>query len=151
MRIPNGPLELFISIIYTSYLSMSNVKMSVTIMLPGGTMMAPQECGENPKNYDRNVITLSVKHFDKKTKKSFFRNEPLEFKTRKCNPVPQVINMSEEAYEYMTSAMCPEWFIPMGGISKWKKLSANERLDFHLERTCQAMGGISFDYVVFED
>lgn len=126
---------------------MSNIKLSVTIELPGSTMMSPQECGENPENYNRVRILLSVKHWDKKTKKAFYKVEPLEFKTRKCVPAQQSINMTDEAYEYMTSQACPEWYYL--GVGKWKKLSKIERLEQHLERTCKALKGISYTYVVF--
>ena len=130
---------------------MADAKLSLTVVLPGSTMMSPQECGENPSNYDRQFMVLSVKTYDKKTKKAFFRKEPLEFRTRKCKNATQVIKMSQEAYEYMTSVACPEWFLNQGGISKWKRLSAEERLEFHLERTCKAMGGLSYSYVIFGD
>lgn len=127
---------------------MVSIKLSVTIELPGSTMMTSQVCDENPtENYRRHRILLNVKHFDKKTKKSFYRIEPLEFKTRKCIPAKQSINMSNEAYEYMTSAACPEWY-PFG-IGKWKRLSPIERLEQHLDRICKSFKGISYTYVIF--
>lgn len=128
---------------------MVTIKLSVTIELQGSKMMTPQECGENPKNYDDNKLLLSVKHFDKKTKKFYYRTEPLNFKTRKSVPAQQSINMSDEAYEYMTSQACPEWY-PFG-INKWKKLSATERLELHLDRVCKGLNGKSYTYVVFGD
>jgi hypothetical protein len=112
-------------------------------------MMTPQVCGENPENYDSHKVLLSVKHYDKKTKKSFYKIEPLSFRTRKCIPAYQSIKMNEEAYDYMTSIACPEWY-PLG-ISKWKKLSPQERLELHLERTCKALNGKSYTYIVFGD
>ena len=131
---------------------MSTVKLSVTIVLPGSVMMTSQECEENPQeNYDRNFMLLQVKKYDYKTKKSYFKKEPLEFKTRKCKDATQVIKMYEEAYEYMTSVACPEWYLPMGGINKWKKLSKEQRLEEHLNRLCKAMGGKSYTYAVYPD
>lgn len=130
---------------------MADAKLSLTIELQGSTMMSPQECGENPDNYDRNWMLLSVKSYDKKTKKFFYRKEPLEFKTRKCKPATQVIKMSQEAYDYMTSIVCPEWFINQGGIHKWRRLSPEQRLEMHLERTCKALGGKAYSYVIFGD
>ena len=130
---------------------MADAKLSLTIELQGNTMMSPQECGENPDNYDRNFMLLPVKTYDKKTKKFFYRKEPLEFKTRKCKPATQVIKMSQEAYDYMTSIACPEWFIHQGGIHKWKQLSPEQRLELHLERICKAMGGKSYSYSIFGD
>ena len=53
---------------------MIDVKLSVTIELQGNTMMTPQECGENPENYDRNWMLLFVRTFDKKTKNKFYSN-----------------------------------------------------------------------------
>lgn len=94
---------------------------------------------------------LQTKHYDKKTKKFFFKKEPLKFKTRKCATAQQVIKMTDDAYNYMISQACPEWFIPFGGISKWKKLSKKERLEAHLERVCQSLKGISYTYAVFGD
>lgn len=128
---------------------MSTIKLSVTIVLPGSTMMTPQECGENPENYKKHKILLNVKRYDKKTRKNFFRTEAVVFRTRKCIPANQSINMTEEAYEYMTSTVCPDWYPE--GINKWKKLPKTERLELHLERTCKALGGVSYSYIVFGD
>ena len=132
---------------------MSDIKLSVTITLPGSVMMSSQECEKNPKeNYDRNFITLSVKRIDPKTKKEFFRNEPLEYKTRKCKTAQQVIKMCDEAYEYMTSPVCPEWFnSSYGGPSRWKKLMKEDRLEYHLDRLCKSFGGTSYTYAVYTD
>ena len=131
---------------------MSNVKLSVTIVLPGRTMMTSQECEKNPKvNYRRHVIMLPVKRFDDKSKKAFTKNEPLEFHTRKCQKAKQVIRMSDEAYEYMTSVTCPEWFFPIGGPNQWKKLSNIQRLEYHLDRVCASLGGISYTYDIYKD
>ena len=128
---------------------MSTIKLSVTIELQGRKMMTPQECGQNPKNYNSHLVMLNVRHYDKKTKKSFYRMEPLAFTTRKCVPAMKSINMSDEAYDYMTSQSCPEWY-PQG-INKWKKLSKEERLELHLDRTCKAFDGKSYTYTVFDD
>lgn len=131
---------------------MADAKLSVTIMLPGSNMMTSQECEENPtENYKRNLLILSVKHYDSKAKTSFYKKEPLVFLTRKSVPAQQVLKMSNEAYEYMISGSCPEWFIPQGGISKWKHMNAEQRLEAHLTRTCKALGGLSYTYTVFND
>lgn len=123
--------------------------MSVTIELPGRTMMTPQECGENPKNYDAHSVVTSAKCFDKKTNKSFYKKETIHFRTRKCIPAYQSINMSSEAYDYMTSASCPGWFNK--GVGQWKRMSSIHRLEEHLERLCKGLNGKSYTYVVFDD
>lgn len=130
---------------------MSDLKLSVTIELQGSVMMTPQECGENPENYNGHTTVLNVKHYDKKTKKSFYRKEVVKYQTRKCIPAYQSINMSQESYDYMTSTACPEWFMPKGGLKIWKNLSKKQRLEEHLTRTCEALNGKSYTYIVYDD
>lgn len=132
---------------------MNDVKLSVTIVLPGSTMISSQECDKNPfENCIKDSFSLAVKRFDKKTKKSFIKKETYVIYLRKSVPCKQVINMNSDAYENMTSITCPEWFTPaLGGINRWKKLSIKERLEYHLERLCSSFNGISYEYVVFND
>jgi hypothetical protein len=112
-------------------------------------MMTSQECEKNPKeNYENNLIILSVKKYDTKSKKYFYKNEPLHFRTRKCKEASQVIRMSEEAYEYMTSSTYPEWWT---NPSMWKRMSKEKRLELHLDRLCKHLGGISYTYAVYND
>lgn len=92
---------------------------------------------------------LSVKKFDKKTKKYFIKNEPLEYYTRRCCEAQQVIRMTDEAYEYMTSSVCPEWFTP--SMHKWKRMSELQRLEEHLDRICESLGGIRYTYDIYAD
>jgi len=129
---------------------MSVIKVSVTITIPGRVMMTSQECDENPqKNYDSNTVSFLTYVKDKKTKKKIAKKETLYFLTRKSHPAFQTLNICEESYDYMISNSCPEWFT--GGTMKWKKLSATEKLEAHLQRTCEHLGGLDFNYIVFED
>lgn len=131
---------------------MSNLKLSVTIVLPGSTMMTSQVCDENPeKNYNKHFMLLDVKKIDRKTKRPYYVKEPINFQTRKCVEAKQVINMYDEAYNYMTSTTCPSWYNPHQNNKSWKGLSKKQRLEEHLDRVCKSMGGIYFSYVVFED
>lgn len=128
---------------------MNNIKLSVTIVLPGSTMMTSQECEQNPMNYNDNFLLLTVKKYDPKTKKTYFKKEPLNFKTRGCYDAQQVIKMSDVAYDYMTSSMCPEWY-PFG-INQWKRLPAEARLKEHLNKVCKDLKGKSYSYIIFDD
>lgn len=131
---------------------MDDIKLSVTVVLPGNTMMTSQECEQNPQeNYTTNFTPLFVKRLDRKTKKPYFKKEILEFKTRKCKDAQQVLRMNSDAYDNMVSTNCPDWYIPKGGISKWKKLSKEQKLLEHLTRICESFGGKSFTYNVFSD
>ena len=56
--------------------------------------------------------------------------------------------MSKEAYEYMIDkGSCPSWSKP----GKWAAMSEKERLEAHLQRTVEHLGGVSYTYQVFED
>lgn len=58
------------------------------------------------------------------------------------------INMTKEAYDYMTS----EEGRPIGYIGKpWRKMSRKERLDYHLDTLAKQFGAYSFSYVILED
>ena len=74
--------------------------------------------------------------------------EIITFHTRKCKPARQSLNISKEAYEYMIDKdSCPSWSKP----SKWAAMSEKERLEAHLQRTVEHLGGTSYTYQVFED
>lgn len=42
---------------------------------------------------------------------------------------------------------CPSWSKP----GKWSAMSEKERLEAHLQRTVEHLGGASYTYQVFED
>lgn len=61
----------------------------------------------------------------------------------------QKIAMSLEAYNYMTSSECPEWY---KNTKEWRfKLTPKERLEAHLKRTCDHFGGKRFYYSIIDD
>ena len=126
---------------------MSEIKLSLNIKLPGRIMMSEQECSKNPKeNYTFHKLQVE----DKKGK------ETIKFKTRNCHEAGQIINICKEAYEYMTAKAknkkedaqyCPVWTVP----EKWFPLSKQERLEAHLKRMADHLGGTSYSYQVFDD
>lgn len=120
---------------------MNDIKVSLTIVLKGSTMLSEQECSKNPKeSYDYNTLVVE----DPKTKK----RETLHYQTRKCENARQSIQMTKEAYNYMIDkSACPEW----EKMFFWTKMSKKQRLESHLKRTMEYFGGISFSYEVFED
>lgn len=66
------------------------------------------------------------------------------FNNYKCE---QVMNMTKEAYDYMTSKEAPSF------VSKkeWTNLSKNSRLKKHLERTKDFLRASDFSFEVFAD
>lgn len=144
---------------------MSEIKLSLSIELRGSTMFSKEECLKTThkviekktkagKIYKK-TIEVKVEDWDKMEKHSMrvtnnngTNPEIITFHTRKCRPATQTINMSKEAYEYMISkGSCPSWFKP----SKWAAMSEKERLEAHLQRTVEHLGGTSYTYQVFKD
>ena len=144
---------------------MNEIKLNLSIELPGSTMLKKEECLKTThkviekktkagKIYKK-TIKVEVEDWDKMEKHSMrvadkngTNTEIITFHTRKCKPATQSLNISKEAYEYMIDKdSCPSWSKP----SKWTAMSKKERLEAHLQRTVEHLGGTSYTYQVFED
>lgn len=144
---------------------MSEIKLSLSIELQGSTMFSKEECLKTThkviekktkagKIYKK-TIEARVEDWNKMEKHSMkvsnlngTNPEIITFHTRKCKPATQSLNISKEAYEYMIDKdSCPSWSKP----GKWAAMSKKERLEAHLQRTVEYLGGISYTYQVFED
>lgn len=144
---------------------MSEIKLSLSIELQGSTMFSKDECLKTThkviekktkagKIYKK-TIKVRVEDWDKMEKHTVrmagingANPEIITFHTRKCKPATQSLNISKEAYEYMIDKdSCPSWSKP----GKWAAMSKKERLEAHLQRTVDHLGGISYTYQVFED
>lgn len=144
---------------------MSEIKLNLSIELPGSTMLSKEECLKTTRKVIekktkagkiyKKTIEVKVEDWDKMEKHSMRvaningpSPEIITFHTRKCKPATQSLNMSKEAYEYMINEdSCPSWSKP----GKWTAMSEKERLEAHLQRTVEYLGGISYTYQVFED
>lgn len=62
-------------------------------------------------------------------------------------PASKRINLTVDAYNYMTSSERPEWYFK----KDWVLLSPIQRLELHLQRTCEHNGGKGFTYSILED
>jgi hypothetical protein len=140
---------------------MSEIKLSLSIVLQGSTMFSKEGCLKTTqkvittKNGRKRTVTKVVEDWDKMNKHTIrvtdtngTNPEIITFHTRKCKPATQSLNISKEAYEYMIGKdSCPSWSKP----SKWAAMSEKERLEAHLQRTVEHLGGTSYTYQVFED
>ena len=140
---------------------MSEIKLSLSIELRGSTMLSKEECLKTTqktittKNGRKRTVTKVVEDWDKMEKHSMrvtdnngTNPEIITFHTRKCKSATQSLNMSKEAYEYMIDKDSrPSWSKP----GKWAAMSEKERLEAHLQRTVEHLGGVSYTYQVFED
>ena len=144
---------------------MSEIKLSLSIELQGSTMFSKEECLKTARKVIekkikagkiyKKTIEVKVEDWNKMEKHSMrvtdeggTNPEIITFHTRKCKPAMQSLNMGKEAYEYMIDKnSCPSWSKP----GKWAAMSEKERLEAHLQRTVEYLGGISYTYQVFED
>lgn len=123
---------------------MNEIKVSVSIVLRGSTLFTQEEAEtlekEQPKsgfNKQTQVVTDDKGH-----------KKAIHYQTRKCRPASQSIKLCEEAYLHMINeSACPEWM----KRSKWATMSEKERLEAHLQRLTEHLGGTSYTYQVFED
>lgn len=143
---------------------MSEIKVNLSIVLPGRTLLSKEECLKttqkviekklkNGKVFKK-TVSVQVEDWSKMNKHSMkveAKGEKLEiitFYTRQSRPAMQILNISKEAYEYMIDKnCCPSWIKP----SRWTTMNKKERLESHLQRTVEHLGGISYTYKVFED
>lgn len=134
---------------------MSEIKLSLSIVLSRSSILSKEECLKTTqktittKNGRKRTVTKVVeKHSMRVTNNNGTNPEIITFHTRKCKSATQSLNMSKEAYEYMIDKnSCPSWSKP----GKWAAMSEKERLEAHLQRTVEHLGGVSYTYQVFED
>lgn len=144
------------------------------MLVPGAIMVSEQECSKQLK---KPVITKKGKYAGKPTKdkngnpvyhtvtvpdmsklKAHHvkvdvpkekKKETIVYYTRRSKAVRQVLNISEESYQYFTSKEIPHGY-PSRAYA-WETLSKKQRLEWHLNSICESMGGVMNSYVVFND
>lgn len=126
---------------------MSEIKVRLSMTIPGAVMLSSQECDKNPKeNYD--VTKLLVKGDNKKD------SELITVAMRKAKPAKQSVSITKEAYESMVSnefrCECPS-LIRKYPKHVWLKLNRQQRLEAHLAILAESLGAISFTYEVLDD
>lgn len=178
---------------------MNDVKVNLTILVPGANIMSEQECS---KQLRKPVINKRGKYAGKQARDKngkllwYYENVPdltkydrhdikvrskgeveiLTYYTRKSREVKQVINLSQEAYNYFISSETPhgyhaprsfkpyapikshldrktkEWVdgTPIN-VQAWKAASLEQRLEWHLNSIATSMGGRIASYTVFND
>lgn len=129
---------------------MAEIKVSLNIKLPGRVMLS-QESADSLEKLGLHGYSMNRMVVEWENKKDI-----INFKTRNCVPAVQSINISKEAYEYMTAkdkrkdkdgVNCPSFSTPQ----KWFPLSRKERLEAHLKEIATSRGGVLMNYCVFED
>lgn len=119
---------------------MTDIKISLSIELQGSVMYSKESSLKNGKP----LPEMHNKEFMKiQDGKGHF--ESITVNTRKCIPAKQIINLSQEAYDYFISDDKP---IEYRG--DWKKMSERARLHWHMEEIAKALGGKVIDYSILD-
>lgn len=143
---------------------MTDIKLSLSIILPGGVMYSQQEALKKLRKPVRNKKGKIVKKQGKavlcdvwvpdfakndvtemtlRTSSEENPNVPQDTKltvyTRKSKPAKQVINMTQEAYDNMLSKEAPYNY--RGEFGLWKTLSKNQKIKWHCMQIAKSVGG----------
>ena len=124
-------------------------KLSLILVLPGSNMVSQQEAENKPKDYTEPNF-LTVRTFDKKTKK--VKKETLVFNTRKSIDAAQVLKMSQAAYEAMLEEPTNPKYNKIVAKSKgklirvWDTMSEDARIKKHCELIAHDLGATEFNF-----
>lgn len=125
---------------------MNEIKVSLSITLQGGVMYSQEQAkalekekaGTGYNTFNMKIESLEDGKKDAKT---------ITVKTRKCKPAGQSLNLSMDAYDYMTGKEAP-YFMK---AKDWERLTKKQRLEAHLKRIVEELGGVSFTYAVLDN
>ena len=95
------------------------------------------------------AVNFSVKseRYDKKKRIKTKSNFDINFKMSPTSSRIRILNINNEAYNYMTSKECPEW----SKKAEWLSMSKKKRFEAHLSRIANDFRGKVVHYEVFED
>ena len=125
----------------------NEIKVSLSVTLQGSVMLSQEQAKalEEEKvgtGYDTFSMRVEGKNGDgKKDAKT------ITVKTRKCKPAGQSLNLSMDAYEYMIGKEAPYFVKPRD----WERLTKKQRLEAHLKRVVEGLGGVSFTYTILDN
>lgn len=126
---------------------MNEIKVSLSIVLQGSIMYSQEQAKALEKEkegtgYDTFNMRVEGKKSDGKKDV-----QTITVKTRKNKPASQSLNLSMDAYDYMTGKEAP-YFVK---ARDWERLTKKQRLEAHLKRIVEELGGVSFTYAVLDN
>ncbi|WCF57277.1 hypothetical protein PhiCrAssBcn19_61 [Bacteroides phage PhiCrAssBcn19] len=125
---------------------MNDVKVSLSIILQGGVMYSQEQA----KALEKEKVGTGYDTFNMRVeglKDGKKDAETITVKTRKYKPAGQSLNLSMDAYDYMTGKEAP-YFVK---AKDWERLTKKQRLEAHLKRIVEELGGVSFTYAVLDN
>lgn len=127
---------------------MSEIKVRLSMTVPGAQMLSSQECEKNPKE-SYNVTKLRVQNGRGKNS-----TELITVATRKNKTAKQSISITKEAYDYMVSnEFEPKCSSLLHKYPKhvWLKMTPKQRLETHLSIIAESFNAIGFTYEILDD
>ena len=126
---------------------MNEIKVSLSIVLQGSIMYSQEQAKALEKEkegtgYDTFNMRVEGKKSDGKKDV-----QTITVKTRKNKPASQSLNLSMDAYNYMVSNEAPYFVKP----KDWERLTKKQRLEAHLRRIVEGLGGVSFTYAILDN
>lgn len=125
---------------------MNEIKVSLSIVLQGSIMYSQEQA----KALEKEKVGTGYDTFNMRVeglKDGKKDAETITVKTRKCKPAGQSLNLSMDAYDYMTGKEAP-YFVK---AKDWERLTKKQRLEAHLKRIVEELGGVSFTYAVLDN
>ena len=130
----------------------NEIKVSLSVTLQGSVMLSQEQAKALEKEKEgTGYDTFSMRVEGKRSggKKSGGKKDvqTITVKTRKCKPAGQSLDLSMDAYNYMVSSEAPYFVKPRD----WERLTKKQRLEAHLKRIVEELGGVSFTYAVLDN
>lgn len=138
---------------------MNDVKLRLSLCVPGAQMLTQGDCEKNPKE-SYNTSKVTVEYTVGKGKKTKVKRETLTIKTRKSKVVKQNINITTESFYHMVSGSeppTPKYAKPVGTredgtpISLWSTMEPEDRLKVHLDLIAEHFNAVGYTYKVLDD
>ena len=124
----------------------NEIKVSLSVTLQGSVILSQEQA----KALEKEKVGTGYDTFNMRVESLKDGKEDAEtitVKTRKCKPAGQSLNLSMDAYDYMTGKEAP-YFVK---ARDWEKLTKKQRLEAHLKRIVEELGGVSFTYAVLDN
>lgn len=123
---------------------MTEIKVSLSLVVPGAGMLSSQVCEENPSSsYDRHRLVTGGR-----TKGG--KKEVILYQTRKSRTVVQNIKISRESFHYMMGNP-PIDSIGRPAVKDYTSLSTDQRLRLHFDQIAHDLNAVSYSYEILMD
>ena len=124
----------------------NEIKVSLSVTLQGSVMLSQEQAKaleEEKVGTGYDAFSMRVEGLKKGKKDA----ETITVKTRKCKSAGQSLHLSMDAYEYMIGKEAPYFVKPRD----WERLTKKQRLEAHLKRIVEELGGVSFTYTILDN